>query len=189
MRWQKSCAIACLGFAAASWGRATFAAGPEIGKPVPSLKVVDVTGRNSPNEVDYSELRKELPTVYVFVQAEKWDRPMARYLRVLDEAVSTQDEAAYVVAVWLTDDAAKTRQYLPLAQQSLQLGRTALTCYVADKDGPKDWQLDLAASLTAAVAVEGKIADVREYRSVNETLVPDVREALQKALGKPKNRD
>jgi len=189
MRRRKSWAIACLAFAAASIGRATFGAGPEIGKPVPSLKVVDVTGQTSPNEVDYSELRKELPTVYVFVQADKWDRPMARYLRVLDEAVANQDEAVYVVAVWLTENADKTRQYLPLAQQSLQLSRTALTCYVADKDGPKDWQLDLAASLTVAVAAKGKIADVREYRSVNETLVPEVREALQKALGKPQNRD
>ena len=189
MHGRESWAIACLGFAAASLGGAAFAAGPEIAKPVPPLKVVDVTGPNSPNEVDYSELRKDLPTIYVFVQAERWDRPMARYLRVLDEAVSKQDEAAYVVAVWLTGDADKTKQYLPLAQESLQLGRTALTCYVADKDGPKDWQLDLAASLSVAVAAKGKIADAREYRSVNETLVPEVREALQKALGKPQDRD
>ena len=169
------------GLAIAFWTAMTLAAGPEVGKPVPALMVLDVTGQNSPNEVDYAELRKELPTVYVFVQADKWDRPTARFLRKLDEAVAKQDQASYIVAVWLTDDVEKTKKYLPLAQQSQQFGRTALACYTADKSGPRDWQLDLAASLTIVVAAQGKVADVRDYRSVNETLVPDVLDALKKA--------
>lgn len=157
------------------------AAGPEIGKAVPALKVVDVTGPNAPNEVDYAELRKELPTIYVFVQADKWDRPTARFLRRLDEAIAKQDQASYVVAVWLTDDVEKTKQYLPRAQQSLGFARTALACYTADKTGPREWQLDLAASLSVVVAAQGKVADVRDYRSVNETLAPEILEALKKA--------
>jgi len=172
------------GLALISWAVTALAAGPEVGKAVPALKVLDVTGQNSPNEVDYAELRKELPTVYVFVPADKWDRPTARFLRKLDEAVAKQDQASYVVAVWLTDDVEKTKKYLPLAQQSLQFGRAALACYTADKSGPREWQLDLAASLTIIVAAQGKIAEVRDYRSVNETLVPEVLEALKKAAGK-----
>ena len=177
-------ALALVTWAAASWAAAALAAGPEVGKAVPALKVLDVTGQNSPNEVDYAELRKELPTIYVFVPADKWDRPTARFLRKLDEAVAKQDQASYVVAVWLTDDVEKTKKYLPLAQQSLQFARTALACYTADKSGPSDWQLDLAASLTVVVATQAKVADVRDYRSVNETLVPEVVESLKEALKK-----
>ena len=51
--------------------------GPENGKKVPALKVFDTTGPKQDIEVDYAAERKDKPTVYVFVQADKWDRPMA----------------------------------------------------------------------------------------------------------------
>src|SRR5262249_41280613 len=125
-----------LGFAAAAQD---VVAGPEKGKAVPVLKVFDVTGPKKDKELDYAAERKARPTVYVFVRADKWDRPMARFLRELDKAVIKEGGDSAVVAVWLTDDADKTKEYLPRAQQSLQFEATALTCYTASKDGPAGW--------------------------------------------------
>jgi hypothetical protein len=53
--------------------------GPEKGKAVPALKVFDATGPHEGKEVDYAADRKGKPTVYLFIQAAKWDRPMARW--------------------------------------------------------------------------------------------------------------
>jgi len=38
-------------------------------------------------EVEVLELRKDKPTVYVFVQAEKWERPMFRFIKAVEEKV------------------------------------------------------------------------------------------------------
>ncbi|HVX60234.1 MAG TPA: hypothetical protein VHC19_06530 [Pirellulales bacterium] len=157
-------------------------AGPETGKQVPPLKVFDATGLHAGGDADYAAERKGRPTIYIFVQASRWDRPTARFLRAVDETLGNEAPEAYIVAVWLTDDVEKTRRYLPIAQQSLQLSRTALTCYTANKDGPKDWQLDLAAAVSVVVAAQGKVAETLDYRSVNETLAPEVAAALKKAL-------
>jgi hypothetical protein len=157
------------------------ASGPEKGKPAPALKVFDVTGPSKGKEVDYQAERKGRPTLYVFVRADAWDRPMARFLRGLDEAVQQEGEDVAVVAVWLTDDADKTKDYLPKAQQSLQFQQTALTCFTGPKDGPKGWGINADAHLTAAVVNKGKVAATFGYQSVNETNVAAVRKALKKA--------
>ncbi len=159
------------------------ATGPAAGA-VPELKVFDTTGPNTGSEVDYAADRKGKPTVYVFIAADKWDRPVARFLKVLDTEIAKDSDDAYLVAVWLTDDVEKTKTYLPKAQQSITLGRTALTCFTGDKSGPKDWNIHPDAHLTAVVSNDGKVVQNFGYRSVNETDVPAVREALQKALKK-----
>ncbi len=174
--------LASLLLVATTGFRPALGAGPETGKPVPPLKVFDATGLQAGSDADYAAERKRRPTIYIFVQASKWDRPTARFLRALDETLGKEDPQAYIVAVWLTDDVEKTTRYLPIAQQSLQLSRTALTCYTAGKDGPKDWQIDLAAAVSVVVATEGKVAETLDYRSVNETLAPEVAAALKKAL-------
>ena len=111
--------------------------GPEKGKKAPALKVFDATGANKDKEIDYAAERKDKPTIFLIVQADKWDRPMARFLRKLDEAVIKESADAYVVAVWLTDDVDKTKSYLPVAQQSLKLQNSALTCFTGEKAGPE----------------------------------------------------
>jgi hypothetical protein len=156
--------------------------GPEKGKKLPALKVFDATGPHEGKELDYAAERKDLPTIYLFVPADKWDRPMARFLRKLDEAMAKEGKEASVVAVWLTDSQDKTREYLPRAQQSLQFQVTALTSYTGDKSGPNDWHLNGDAHLTVVVASRQKVAAVFAYRSVNETNVPMVYEALQKII-------
>ena len=156
------------------------ASGPEKGARVAELKVYDATGAHKEKDVDYAAERKEKPTVYLFVNAEKFDRPMNRFMKTLDGAVKTDFEGAYVVAVWLAGDADKTKEYLPKVQQSVQYEATALTVF-ADKNGPKDWNINADAHLTAVVVNKGKVGATFGYQSVNETDVPKVKEALEKA--------
>jgi hypothetical protein len=155
--------------------------GPEKGKGVPALHVFDATGPHEAKDVDYAADRKDKPTVYLFVQADKWDRPMARFVRKLDEAVQKHGGDAYVVAVWVGSDPDKAKEYLPIAQKSLQLQATALTAFTGDKAGPKGWNVNDEAHLTVVVATKGTVAAVFGYRSVNEADVPGVRDALKKA--------
>ena len=77
-------------WAAGRWAgrQRTSASGPKKGKKVTPLKVYAVTGEPMDKEVDYAGLRKDKPTVYVFVSAKDFDRPMFRYLKKLDRDVS-----------------------------------------------------------------------------------------------------
>lgn len=157
--------------------------GPEIGAAVPMLEVHDVTGAHAGKKVDYPGQRKGAATVYVLLREEDWSRPMARYLRELDEAVTKQNTGAYVVAVWLTADKDKTKAYLPRAQQSLAFKSCALTFFPGDGDaaGPAAWQLNDRASVTAVVVAKGKVTARFAYVSLNETDVPAVFKALEAA--------
>jgi hypothetical protein len=157
--------------------------GPEPGA-LPELKVFDTTGPNTGSEIDYVADRKGKPTVYVFIAADKWDRPVARFLKTLDAEIAKASDDAYLVAVWLADDAAKTKEYLPRAQQSIKLERTALTCFQGDKAGPKNWNIHPDAHVTAVVSSDGKAVKSFGFRSINETDVPAVKEALAQAIKK-----
>jgi hypothetical protein len=166
----------------ASWAWSQdVASGPPKGGKVPALKVFDATGPHADKDVDYAAKRGMKPTVYVFVRADRWDRPMARFLKKLDQAVGKEARDAYVVAVWLTENPKKTKEYLPVAQGSLQLEATALTCFTGKGADPRGWNINADAHLTAVVANKQKVAAVFGYRSINETDVPAVRTALTKA--------
>lgn len=151
--------------------------GPKAGDKIASLKVFAVTGDPKEKDVDYSELRKDKPTVYVFVQAENFSRPMFRFIKELDEKVGEQ---ALVVAVWLTDDAQKMKDYLPKVSQYFK--SAALTVFPGEKAGPKDWGINADAHLTAVIANKGKAVKSFGFQSINDTDVPPVAEEVKKAV-------
>jgi hypothetical protein len=107
---------------------------------------------------------------------------MARFLRKLDQALQEANDDGVLVAVWLTDEPEKTKDYLPVAQEALMLQKTILACFTGDKAGPEDWNMNGDASLTVVVATKGKVAATSGYRSINETDAPAVQDAYQKAL-------
>ena len=154
--------------------------GPAKGEKVPALKVFDATGENADKDVDYAAQRQDKPTVYLFVRADKFDRPMNRFMKTLDGAVKKDFADTYVVAVWLTEDVAKTKELLPRVQQSVGYEVTALTCYTGGVEGPKGWGVNADAHLTAVLANKGKVAATFGYRSLNATDVPAVRDAVKK---------
>src|SRR5262245_5909505 len=77
--------------------------GPKAGEKVPKLEVYDATGENKEKTVDYAGVRKDKPTLYIFVHEGKFDRPPFRFMKGLDEAIKKLDDV-YGVAVWVTDD-------------------------------------------------------------------------------------
>lgn len=179
-RFRLLLTLQAFAFISLAWAQ-DVVSGPDQGKPVPPLKVFDATGPNQGKEVDFAAERKAKPTVFVVIHANKWDRPMARFLRKLDETLK-KDEDAGVVAVWLTETPDKTKEYLPLAQQSLKFEKTILTCFIGGRAGPQDWNINSDAHLTVVIANKGKVTSVLGYRSINDTDVPAVREAYQKAV-------
>lgn len=169
---------AALFLATTALGQTT--SGPTAGAKIPKLKVYAATGDDAGKQLDFAAGRKEKTTVYVFVQADKWDRPVARFVRELDKEIAKEDPDAKAVAVWLTGDQAKAKEYLPKAQMSLKLSNTTWAVFEGDKAGPADWAVNSDAHLTAVVAAGGKVKKSFGYRSVNETDVPDVIKALKK---------
>jgi hypothetical protein len=152
--------------------------GPKDGDKVAALKVFAVTGDPKDKEVDYAELRKAKPTIYAFVSAKDFDRPMFRFLKKLDE---DSPEDVLVVAVWLTDDGDKSKEYLPKISQYFR--RTALAVF-GEAGGPKDWAINTDARLTAVVVQGGKAVKSFGYKSLNETDAPGVIETVKKAIKK-----
>jgi menaquinone-dependent protoporphyrinogen IX oxidase len=157
--------------------------GPDKGKKVPGLKVYDATGPNKEKEVDYAAERKDKLTVYLAIQADKWDRPMARFVKELDKVLQKEKDAM-LVAVWLTEDVDKTKSYLPRAQQSLQLEGAALTVFTGDKEGPKGWNINSEAHITVVAAEKGNVTVAQGYRSINETEIRPLLKAIREAQKK-----
>lgn len=148
------------------------------GNAVPPLKVNAVAGVSLGDDKDFAAERKEAPTIYVFVQAERFDRPVGRFLKVLDQKLAAVRPDVQVVAVWLTDDVEKSKQYLPVAQQSLKLEATVWSVYPGEKSGPANWNIDIAANVTVVVASQGKAIKSFEYGSINDTVVREVLQPL-----------
>lgn len=163
--------------------RGQTSSGPEAGSKAAPLKIEICTGERAGQELDAVSDRGRRPTVFVFVRADTWDRPAARYLKTIDAefvkgAEGTAD--ASVVAIWLTDDVAKSKQYVPVAQQSLQLEKTTFAVYPGDRSGPNGWSINGEAHVTAVVVRKERIVASFGYISVNETDVPEVLKALRK---------
>ncbi len=161
------------GVTATSWGA-------EELKP---FKVFVAAGANSGTEVDYVTQRKDQTTIYLFVAANDWARPVASYVRKLDKEIAAGvpgGEDAAIVVVWLSDNAAKGKEYLPKAQMSLNLVRTDWTVFEGQKAGPDNWNVDIASSLTTVVTRGGKEIGRIRYKSVNEIDVPEALKLLKK---------
>jgi hypothetical protein len=154
---------------------AEVASGPKVGEKPAELKVYAVTGESKEKDVNYTEIRKDKPTVYVFIQADKWSRPMFRFVKTLDEKLG---DAGQVVAIWLTDDADKSKEYLP--KISTYFTNAALTVFTGEKAGPKDWGINIDAHVTAVVVNGGKVTKSFGYQSLNETDADAVVEVLKK---------
>lgn len=157
--------------------------GPKAGEKVGELKVSAVTGDKAGKDLDYAAERKGEPTVYVFVNAEKFARPMFRFLKKLDEKIGEAGgDKAEAVAVWV-GDAAKSKEYLERAKGSLTFARMPLTVFDGAA-GPNGWGVNADAHLTAVVAVKGKVVKSFAFVSVNETDVEAVAKVLMIAVKK-----
>jgi hypothetical protein len=176
--WMGTSLLLCLVVAPGTL-RAQVESGPSAGSKIEVLKVVAATGDNAGKEADYAKERKDKPTIFVFVQADKWDRPTARFLRALDEALVKDYKDVQIIAVWLTDDVAKAKEYLPKAQESLKLSQTTFAVHPGEKSGPAGWGINADAHVTAVVARDQKVTASFGFGSLNETDAPAVLKKLK----------
>ena len=158
--------------------RADVASGPGEGKALETLKVAVVAGESSGKELDFVAERKEKPTVFIFVVADKFSRPMARFIKTLDDKLRAGRTDVDIVAVWLTDDVNKSKDYLPKAFGSLKTERTAWSVFPGEKTGPNNWGINPDAEITVVVSDGAKTKFSKGYLSINETEVPKVFETL-----------
>lgn len=176
--------VVALVFVASSDVRADIESGPNVGTAVGELKVFATTGDHAGKEVDFAKDRGAKPTVYVFIPYDRFDRPLARMLKALEKSAIDAGNDASVVTVFLADDEAAAKERLPKVQMSLQFTSNPLVVFPSMKQGPEGWQVNTDAQVTALVVKDGKVAAKFGYRSANETVVPEIAEALKKAIGK-----
>lgn len=177
--------VLAVALVSAAVARADIESGPKAGEKVGELKAFGVVGKVEGKEADFAKERADLPTVYLFVNAEKFSRPMNQFMKTLDGKLPDIVAKAGGVAVWLTADADKSKEFLPRVQMSVKYENTALAV-LGDTSGPKGWAINPDAHLTVVVVVEGKVAKSFAYDTVNATDVKAVEEALKKATEKKK---
>ena len=154
--------------------------GPDAGTKLTKLKVAVVTGDDAGKEVDFIGTRKDAPTVYLLVAADKFDRPLARFMKVLDTDLKKDRADIQIVAIWLADDVAKYKEYLPKAQQSMKFEQTTLGVHPGDVNGPEGFNIHTGAHLTVVIADKQTVVASLGFRSVNDTDVPGIVEKLPK---------
>lgn len=157
--------------------------GPEAGKPLPTLKVNQITGSQAGKEVDGAEAAKSEAVIYAFIRSDKWDRPVARVLRQLDEALVEHrktDPKCSIFIVWVSKDAEKAREYLPKAQQSLKLQASTWNHFDGEIYDIAHWQLSGDGPLNVVIAKEGKCTWGRGYATINDIIAKKVIEAFKK---------
>ena len=162
-----------LAFASARMALAEVPSGPQPGAAAATLKAFAITGEPKERDVDYATAIREKQTIVVFVAAKEFDRPMFRFLKTLDGDLPAETR---LIAVWLAEDAAKSKEYLPKISQYFNRATLAVFEGVA---GPNEWGVNLDARLTAVVLKNGKTVKAFGYVSLNETNVPEVLEALK----------
>jgi hypothetical protein len=166
--------------------RADVDSGPTPGEKVPPLKVLSVVGEeeNENKEIDAAKLRGKMPTLYLFVRADRLTRPIARTMKTLDQEVDKLGGDIKLVAVWLTDEKEKTKEFLPKAQQSLKLDATTLALYPELTTGPEHWGINSDADLTVVVTSGEKVTARFGFVAPNERVAREVLAALKKVLKK-----
>jgi hypothetical protein len=154
--------------------------GLKAGESAPQLTIYAITGESKEKSLDIVKQRGELPTVFLFLNSAKFDRPIARYMRELDQKSADACEKVHVVAIWVQGDLEKNKDYLPKVHQSLKFDRTTLASFETDQL-PNGWGLNSDAHLTTIVVHKGKVLKSFAYQSTNDKDVPAVLEVLKKA--------
>ncbi|MGL4419925.1 MAG: hypothetical protein ACRCZF_04605 [Gemmataceae bacterium] len=156
--------------------------GPKAGEKAPTLPVKFLSGDRADKEKEQDAAKEfaELPAVYLFVNSEKFSRPMARLFRELDGKLGETHDKAVATAVWVGGDHDKSVEYLPKVQQSLKLSKIALAVNKSDASGPNGWGLNSDAHLTVVIVGNGVVKKSFAFVSVNESDAKGILEELGK---------
>ena len=175
---MKRIALVCL-FAFAPFAFADVESGPKVGEKITELKALGVIGLQVGKEADFAAERKDEVTVYLFINAEKFDRPMNQFIKKLDAALPGISDKAASVGVWVNGDKDKLKDRLAAIQKSVMYENTSLAIYDGNVADLKGWAVNSSAHLTAVVVHKGKVLKSFAYESVNGTDVKAVEELLK----------
>lgn len=144
-------------------------------KLVPTLEAIVCVGESQGEKVELAKSRQNKPTIYIFIQNEFWDRPIARLLRELDTQVRQNVTDGNIVAVWLSDNQVEhLKEHLPRVQQSIRLSSTTYAVWPGDPFGPPDWAINRDDHITVITAKDGKIINTHAFKSTNEGDAPKI---------------
>ena len=145
--------------------RADVESGPKEGEKATEFKAFSVNGDPKAQDVNFVEQRKDKPTVYVFVSAKGFDRPMFRYIKKLGDDLP---EGTQIISIWLTEDTDKSKELLEKLVKADYFAKNTLAV-LGEVAGPKNWGINSDAKLTAVVVNKGKVVKSFAYDSINET--------------------
>jgi hypothetical protein len=159
-------------------------AGPELNKPIPSLKTLQIVGDHADMEIDWKETAQTKPTLIVFVRSDKWERPVARVLKQLDDALIAARKDlpdAHVGIVWVSKDADKAKDYLPKVQQSIKLQASSWNHFNGEVYDASGWQLSGDGALNIVLVKDNKAIWGRAFSNMQEGIV---KQAMAELKGK-----
>ncbi len=159
----------------AAW--AQIESGPAAGTKLEPFKAAILTGEKAGEEQEIGQGTKDQFTLYLWVNKDTWDRPIARFVRELDVELQKDHKQVQVYFIWLTDQVDQGKEYLPRVQESLKLKQTTFTVFPGEKQGPLDWSINADAHLTVVIAKGDQAKHSLAFRSTNET---DVKKVLDK---------
>lgn len=170
--------------AAVSIAFADVTSGPDVGKPLAPLKVRVVQEGKAGEPRDVLADHQEHPTVYLFLSAEKFDRPGAKYLRGVDEQIQKlqkRDPLAGLVIVWLTPDPEAGITRVSQIQGSLRLLAGKWTVF-GRESGPDDWGINEQATITTVISRGRDVGASLGYDVVDDADLPAFEAALKKVV-------
>jgi hypothetical protein len=154
--------------------------GPNAGDKLEPFTLSILSNGTEYQEQQWKPAADEKLTVYAFVQSSEWSRPMSRLIREVDTTLGELPGGPAMLAVWVTDDEAAAKTYLPRGRDALQLRNTTYGVF-ADPSGPNNWGINSKAALTIVIARGEKAIRSFAYISVNETDAPEVQQVLKQA--------
>ena len=157
-------------------------AGPELNKPIPSLKTTQIVGEQADKEIDCKETAQTKPTLLVFVRSDKWDRPVARVLKQIDDAFIAERKDhpdVHVGIIWVSKDAERAKEYLPKVQQSLKMQASSWNFYNGEVYDATGWQLSGDGSLNLVLVKNNKAVWGRAYSTMQEAIAKKVMKELK----------
>lgn len=157
-------------------------AGPELYKPIPSLKTLQIVGDQADKEINWNETAKTKPHIIAFVRSDKWDRPVARVLKQLDDALITVRKDipdVHLGIIWVSKDIERAKEYLPKVQQSIKLQASSWNHFNGEIYDTTGWQLSGDGALNIVIVKENKAAWGRSFSTMEESIVRKTISALK----------
>jgi hypothetical protein len=156
------------------------ASGPAVGDKLGDAKVKGVFEPIEGKEFNLLDRAKKEPTVIVFVH--KITRPTFRLLKEIDQAAANE-EKLNATFVWITDDIAKTEEFLNRAKGSLNF-KMPVAISLDGNAGPNGYGLNDQVDVTIVLAKDAKVTKNFAFVGPNETAAPKVVAAIRELVGK-----